>query len=248
MKKLLLFLCLASALSAQIVGAGQMGIFGPASGGGTPGGSNGDWQYNNAGSFGGYTPATGWVTLFGTPTSANLAGWITNETGTGVLVFSASPTFTGVPLAPTAAPGTNTTQLATTAFVLANAGSSVHSVSFSFSGGGSPLTTGVSIPKKVGYGGTLVKYTFNCTPSGSVTFNVFRSANGAGLPTASIINNAGGGGGTGTLPAIASGTEGTSTTFTNWGSTTITADDNLALNLTTVDGVVQGATLTLYYQ
>lgn len=32
----------------------------------------------------------------------------------------ASPTFTGVPVAPTAAPGTNTTQLATTAFVLAN--------------------------------------------------------------------------------------------------------------------------------
>jgi len=34
----------------------------------------------------------------------------------------ASPTFTGVPAAPTAAPGTNTTQLATTAFVIANAG------------------------------------------------------------------------------------------------------------------------------
>lgn len=33
---------------------------------------------------------------------------------------SASPTFTGTPVAPTAAVGTNTTQLATTAFVLAN--------------------------------------------------------------------------------------------------------------------------------
>jgi hypothetical protein len=33
----------------------------------------------------------------------------------------ASPTFTGVPAAPTAAPSTNTTQIATTAFVLANA-------------------------------------------------------------------------------------------------------------------------------
>ncbi len=37
----------------------------------------------------------------------------------------ASPTFTGIPAAPTASPGTNTTQLATTAFVLANSGSSV---------------------------------------------------------------------------------------------------------------------------
>ena len=36
----------------------------------------------------------------------------------------ASPTFTGTPAAPTAAVGTNTTQLATTAFVLANAGGS----------------------------------------------------------------------------------------------------------------------------
>lgn len=34
----------------------------------------------------------------------------------------ASPTFTGTPAAPTAAPGTNTTQLATTEFVLANSG------------------------------------------------------------------------------------------------------------------------------
>ena len=35
-----------------------------------------------------------------------------------------SPSLTGIPTAPTAAPGTNTTQLATTAFVLANAGGS----------------------------------------------------------------------------------------------------------------------------
>lgn len=38
-------------------------------------------------------------------------------TGTGNVVFSASPTLTGTPLAPTAAGGTNTTQIATTAFV-----------------------------------------------------------------------------------------------------------------------------------
>src|SRR5262245_689667 len=37
----------------------------------------------------------------------------------GSLAPKASPAFTGVPTAPTAAPGTNTTQLATTAFVLA---------------------------------------------------------------------------------------------------------------------------------
>lgn len=42
-----------------------------------------------------------------------------SATGTGSMVLSASPTITGAPLAPTAALGTNTTQLATTAFVQA---------------------------------------------------------------------------------------------------------------------------------
>ena len=38
---------------------------------------------------------TGVATFLATPTSANLAAAVTNETGTGTLVFSASPTFTG---------------------------------------------------------------------------------------------------------------------------------------------------------
>lgn len=50
-------------------------------------------------------------------TSAQIQAAVTDETGSGSLVFSASPTFTGAPLAPTAAAGTNTTQIATTAFV-----------------------------------------------------------------------------------------------------------------------------------
>jgi hypothetical protein len=40
-----------------------------------------------------------------------------STTGTGSVVYSASPTFTGTPLSTTAANGTNTTQIATTAFV-----------------------------------------------------------------------------------------------------------------------------------
>jgi hypothetical protein len=42
---------------------------------------------------------------------------VTTSTGSGSTVLSASPTFTGTPAAPTASAGTNTTQLATTAFV-----------------------------------------------------------------------------------------------------------------------------------
>jgi hypothetical protein len=52
-------------------------------------------------------------------TSAQLATALTDETGTGFAVFSASPALTGTPTAPTAGAGTNTTQIATTAHVFA---------------------------------------------------------------------------------------------------------------------------------
>jgi hypothetical protein len=63
--------------------------------------------------------ATGAATFLGTPSSANLAALLTDETGTGANVFATSPTLAGTPLAPTAAAGTNTTQISTTAFVTA---------------------------------------------------------------------------------------------------------------------------------
>jgi microcystin-dependent protein len=60
---------------------------------------------------------TGVATFLGTPSSANLAAAVTDETGTGSLVFADSPTLSGTPLAPTAAVSTDSTQIATTAFV-----------------------------------------------------------------------------------------------------------------------------------
>ena len=42
---------------------------------------------------------------------------VTTSTGTGNVVFSADPALSGIPTAPTATAGTNTTQIATTAFV-----------------------------------------------------------------------------------------------------------------------------------
>ena len=64
--------------------------------------------------------AAGAATFLATPTSANLAALVTDETGTaGSVVLSVSPAFTGTPTTPTAANGTNTTQMASTAYVLA---------------------------------------------------------------------------------------------------------------------------------
>jgi hypothetical protein len=68
----------------------------------------------------GFTPSTattGAITLAGTLNVANGGTGVTTSTGTTSVVLSASPTLTGTPLAPTATAGTNTTQIATTAFV-----------------------------------------------------------------------------------------------------------------------------------
>jgi len=67
--------------------------------------------------------ATGFATTanslsqFASTTSAQLATLISDETGTGSVVFSASPALTGTPTAPTAANNVSTTQIATTEFV-----------------------------------------------------------------------------------------------------------------------------------
>ena len=57
--------------------------------------------------------------FFGVLPVVNGGTGVTTSTGTGATVRNTSPTLTGAPLAPTAAPGTNTTQVATTAFVQA---------------------------------------------------------------------------------------------------------------------------------
>jgi hypothetical protein len=56
-------------------------------------------------------------TFLSSPSSNNLQTLITNETGSGLVVFNNSPVFSGIPTAPTAPSGTNTTQIANTSFV-----------------------------------------------------------------------------------------------------------------------------------
>lgn len=83
---------------------------------------------------------SGVATFLGNPTSANLAAAVTDETGTGSLVFANTPSFFGTPRAPTADPGTNTTQIATTAFVLANAGQSLNFATYALAEAYSPAS------------------------------------------------------------------------------------------------------------
>jgi microcystin-dependent protein len=68
-----------------------------------------------------FNDATNVVDVTTYATSMALGGALTGTTATfSGAVSSVSPTFTGTPTAPTAAAGTNTTQIATTAFVLQN--------------------------------------------------------------------------------------------------------------------------------
>ena len=64
--------------------------------------------------------SVGNATSLGSFSSAALAAALTDETGSGSIVFNNSPSLLGAPTAPTAATGTNTTQLATTAYAYAN--------------------------------------------------------------------------------------------------------------------------------
>jgi hypothetical protein len=77
-------------------------------------------KFGSAGGILGAGDLSGDVTTSGSlvTTVAKIAGvTVSGTTGTTNAVFSASPTFTGTPIAPTASVGTNTTQIATTAFV-----------------------------------------------------------------------------------------------------------------------------------
>lgn len=96
-----------SAERLRIGTAGQFGI------GGANYGTSGQ-TIVSAGS----AAAPAWGTL---PVAGGGTG-VTTSTGTGSVVLSASPALTGTPTAPTATVGTNTTQIATTAFVQSASG------------------------------------------------------------------------------------------------------------------------------
>jgi len=72
---------------------------------------------NNTSISGIFAPLSGSLNQFATTSSSQLASVISDETGSGFLVFSNSPILTGTPLVPTASSGTNTNQIASTSFV-----------------------------------------------------------------------------------------------------------------------------------
>ena len=153
----------------------------------------------------------------GTLPVANGGTGVTSSTGTGSTVLSASPTFTGTPAAPTAATNTNTTQIATTAFVQNQIGAIAAGV-VSFSGGTTGLTPSTATTGVVTLGGildvdnggtgtatpSLVQGT-NVTITGTWPNQTINSTNGGGTVTAVSVVSANGFAGTssgGATPAL----------------------------------------------
>lgn len=83
-------------------------------------GDKGDITVSSSGSVFDLDAGTVGVTELGSITSAELAGKISDETGTGSVVLSGSPALSGSPTAPTQTAADNSTKIATTAYVDAN--------------------------------------------------------------------------------------------------------------------------------
>jgi len=117
---------------------------------------------------------SGAVSIYSAPsTSAGTYDILTRNTSSGevekisssTFAPTISPTFTGTPTAPTATAGTNTTQIATTAFVLANSGSS--------SGTFTPSSTGGITFFRCYWvkNGNVLDITYNFSITGSTTYS-----------------------------------------------------------------------------
>ena len=146
-----------------------------------------------------YSTGTAWGTSYTT-------------TGTGTtLALSVSPAFTGTPTAPTAAAGTNTTQLATTAYVVGTAFSSAL-----------PGQTG-NAGKYVTTDGVTASWSF-VDLAGGVT-GTLPVANGGTGATALTLNNVLLGNGTSALQTVAPGTAGNAlvSNGTSWVSQAVSA-------------------------
>ncbi len=190
----------------------------------------------------GYLSFTDW-NIFNNKQDALIIGDLSYDGTDGITVTGGANAIigAGVNIFQHVADATHNGYLSSEDWLLFSAGTTLdRTVTLFADGAGSTITSGTKNPIKVPFGGTLQGWTMMCKPSGSVTVDIFRAAGGAGLPVTSII-------GGGTKPAIASDVENSSTSFSGWTSTTITAKDNLAIDVSGVTDATYCA-ITLYYK
>jgi len=151
----------------------------------------------------------------GVPLFATGAVTMTGTTGTGNFVRADSPALTTTPTAPTASVGTNTTQIATTAFVMANRGVAsvnavLHTTSGTYTAPANLLFVEVEVRGSGGGGGGINQPVANNGAgaggggSGSISRSVLSAAT-IGVSKAVTIGAAGSGGAVGFNAGTAGG-------------------------------------------
>ncbi len=153
------------------------------------------------------------LSQFAATTSAQMAGVLSDETGTGAVAFSASPAFTGVPTAPTAAVNTNTTQLATTAFVLGQGSSSAPLMNGAAAAGAGTTFARADHVHPIDTSRAPAAGSASITTVGTITSGTWNGttiavANGGTGATTLAANNVILGNGTGAVQTVAPGTSG----------------------------------------
>jgi len=159
----------------------------------------------------------------GSGASGNPTISLSSTTGSGAVVLADSPTLTGTPAAPTAALNTNTTQLATTAFVIQQV---------SVSGGGT--VTNVSVTSANGFAGTVATATSTPAITLSTTVTGLLKGNGTAISAATS--------GTDYAPA----TSGNSILYGNGagGFSSVTVGSGLSFTTGTLTATGSGGTVT----
>lgn len=185
---------------------------------------------------------TGVATFLGTPSSANLAAAVTDETGSGSLVFATSPTLVTPALGtPSSATLTNATDLPISTGVSGLGTGVATALAVAVGSAGAPVVnggalgtpssgtltnaTGLPIATGVSGLGTGVA-TFLTTPSSANLISAVSDETGSGVL---VFNNA---------PAL------TNPTVTNYVETPYSANSSTAITLALTNGTVQIITLT----
>ena len=156
------------------------------------------------------------LSAFSSTTSAELAGVISDETGSGKLVFDTSPTLT-TPNIGAATATTVNSQLINTNTPLATA-------TFIIDGGGVAITTGIKGDLTIPFGSTINSVTMLADQSGSAVVDVWKDTYANFPPTVADTITAS------AKPTITTATKSTDATLTGW-TTAVTAGDTIRFNV-----------------